>query len=73
MHWKYLAYHLPSPSSLLKKEWMHLFFVKIYSIVIIIIAIICFGVDSIVQRNVRKRQLGTLCQHFYIVIYSVRV
>ena len=43
---------------------MHLFFVKIDKILIIIIAIICFGVDSIVWRNVRIRQLGTLCQHF---------
>ena len=43
---------------------MHLFFVKIDKIFIIIIAIICFGVDSIVRRNVRIRQLGTLCQYF---------
>ena len=47
-----------------KTSWMHLFFVKIDKIFIIIIAIICFGVDSIVRRNVRLRQLGTLCQHF---------
>ena len=74
MQWKCLAYHLPSPSSLMKKKMNFLFSCKGFSEkidnIVIIIVIICLGEDSVVKRNVRIRQLGTLCQHLELLFYG---